>query len=470
HFPTFFRAVSTFEGVPEGAYYERIFHLFPLLRVCHLRFWSHIQSTLDHQILLPLGKAFMPIQTSLLNVQSITLRDCSPDFLSHLLEHLPQLQELSFNLSTSWLPAQHPLMNGDNNRISGIDKHLAPNLRCLKITSKYDTHSVAPLDRLFERDVWFSLTNFKLLGLVTGPHVIHNLLSMLSDQCLYVLIVKWYAWPSISLSDTSDILLNTFRQLKGRVPIELELSLNEDNYSIRALTIPRMDKCLSAYDYVNKNTVQGQSLCPYTVPVLNNRAACVNKIIMDSIPSQDNDEFLSYLPTVVSWHQITSLSIDDPFNLAQLHLLFLQTTNLRTLQLDCSLNPDSKDDSKEQNVIDLLNDASLCNILMSNGLQRLNLDMNWEHPNMTDIAVLIVKRLPHLQVIELDCNNTQVPETLDILMKGLPKLNFIIFHGGLRSDVEEFTRMRDLRKYSTRAYRTENYYWSAYGAILYVGL
>ncbi|CAF3871019.1 unnamed protein product, partial [Rotaria sp. Silwood1] len=139
--------------VPEGAYYERIFHLFPLLRVCHLRFWSHIQSTLDHQILLPLGKAFMPIQTSLLNVQSITLRDCSPDFLSHLLEHLPQLQELSFNLSTSWLPAQHPLMNGDNNRISGIDKHLAPNLRCLKITSKYDTHSVAPLDRLFERDL-----------------------------------------------------------------------------------------------------------------------------------------------------------------------------------------------------------------------------------------------------------------------------------------------------------------------------
>ncbi|CAF4896405.1 unnamed protein product, partial [Rotaria sp. Silwood2] len=32
HFPTTDRAAYTYIGVPEGAYYERIFHLFPSLR------------------------------------------------------------------------------------------------------------------------------------------------------------------------------------------------------------------------------------------------------------------------------------------------------------------------------------------------------------------------------------------------------------------------------------------------------
>ncbi|CAF3011879.1 unnamed protein product [Rotaria sp. Silwood2] len=34
HFLTDYRAAYTFIGVPEGAYYERIFRLFPSLRVC----------------------------------------------------------------------------------------------------------------------------------------------------------------------------------------------------------------------------------------------------------------------------------------------------------------------------------------------------------------------------------------------------------------------------------------------------
>jgi len=113
HFPTYYRAAYTFEGVPEGAYYERIFHLFPLLCVCHLRFRRGKHETLDSQIVLPLNKAFMPIETRLLNLQSLVLQECSLAFLKHLLEHHPQLQELSFGLTTPWLPAKHPLMNGD---------------------------------------------------------------------------------------------------------------------------------------------------------------------------------------------------------------------------------------------------------------------------------------------------------------------------------------------------------------------
>ncbi|CAF3914306.1 unnamed protein product [Rotaria sp. Silwood1] len=114
HFPTYYRAAYTFEGVSEGAYYERIFHLFPLLRLCHLRFRRCIYKTLDSEIVLPLNQAFMAIETRLLNLQSIVLRECSLTFLKHILEHHPQLQELNFSLTAPWLPNKHPLMNSDN--------------------------------------------------------------------------------------------------------------------------------------------------------------------------------------------------------------------------------------------------------------------------------------------------------------------------------------------------------------------
>ncbi|CAF4834483.1 unnamed protein product [Rotaria sp. Silwood2] len=109
----YYRAVYTFEGVPEGTYYERIFHLFPSLRKCYFRFEHDNYNIIDHQITLPFGKTFMPIQTSLLKLQSIVLRHCSLGFLSHLLEHLPQLQDLSLEISTPWLPGKHPLRRDD---------------------------------------------------------------------------------------------------------------------------------------------------------------------------------------------------------------------------------------------------------------------------------------------------------------------------------------------------------------------
>jgi hypothetical protein len=113
-FSTYDRAAYTFAGVPEGAYYEQIFRLFPFLRVCDLRFWRNIYNTLDNQIVLPFNQVFMSMETSLLNLQSIVIRECSSAFLSHLLEHLPQLQDLSFGLTNPWLPDKHPLMNGVN--------------------------------------------------------------------------------------------------------------------------------------------------------------------------------------------------------------------------------------------------------------------------------------------------------------------------------------------------------------------
>jgi hypothetical protein len=116
---------------------------------------------------------------------------------------------------------------------------------------------VKSIKELFEHDVLFSLTKFTLLAKIAGPCVLHNLLSMLSSQCLYSLDVKWFLGTVVSLPETSNILSDTFEQLKGPVPIELELSLEKNMYFIRAVTVPRMDRSLCVYSYLHKNTVHG---------------------------------------------------------------------------------------------------------------------------------------------------------------------------------------------------------------------
>jgi hypothetical protein len=141
-------------------------------------------------------------------------------------------------------------------RVSKIGKRLVPNLRRLQITLTDYTPGVEP-DQLFDHDVLFSLTNFILLGLATGPDVIRNFLSMLCHQCSYSLMVRWYVEAITSLSDTSVILLNTFRQLQGRISIELELTLLYQGYRIEAFTVPRIDGYLCVDSFSSKNIVCG---------------------------------------------------------------------------------------------------------------------------------------------------------------------------------------------------------------------
>jgi len=109
-----YRAAYTFLGMPEGAYYGRIFRLFPSLRICRLLFSQHILDTEDRHLVLWFDKAFMPIQTKLLNLQSLAIRDCSPSCLSYLLEHLPQLEQLSYEWRTSRLSEEYLLRHGNN--------------------------------------------------------------------------------------------------------------------------------------------------------------------------------------------------------------------------------------------------------------------------------------------------------------------------------------------------------------------
>ena len=117
--------------------------------------------------------------------------------------------------------------------------------------------SVKSIERLFECDVLFSLTNFTLLGDITDLNVLHNVLSKLSSQCLYRFDLTWHIIGVVSLLDTSNILSNTFEQLKGPVPIELEVSLEENTYSIRAMTLPRMDSYVDVDSYLSEMQVNG---------------------------------------------------------------------------------------------------------------------------------------------------------------------------------------------------------------------
>ncbi|UJR38254.1 hypothetical protein I4U23_030927 [Adineta vaga] len=313
-FSNLWRASFSYIGIPEGAYYERIFYLFPSLRLCHLLFYPYTHYTPDSQFVLPPDRIFMPIEVSLLNVQSLTIQ-CSPSLLSYLFEYLPKLERLYYIQTGSWLPTTHPLIRND----------------------------------IFSKD------------------------------------------SSVSLSETSSVLSGMFQQLKGPVPIELELCLEENMYRIRAVTLPKMDKNLCAHFYLH-NTVHSQSRWPYNRPVLKN---------------------LHFRP------------IHGP-----------------------------EFDVEDENLINLFNDVSLCNKIMSNGLRQLNLFTGWNQPNLIKTAYLIVERLPDLHVLELHGGDELIEMSL-ILIEGLKKLNFLALRCGLVDEKLYETRLRNSQSLNTRLLKTE---------------
>lgn len=212
-----------------------------------------------------------------------------------------------------------------------------------------------------------------------------------------------------------------------------------------------------------------QSRWPNAMRVSSNYFMRVDEVIMDINDPQINNEFLSYSPSLFSWYQITSLTIYEPFDLVYLHLLFSQAINLRTLELNCRLHFYPEDDLKDQTLINFLNDTSLCNILMSNGLRQLILFFQYNSSNLIGIAHLIVERLSLLEVIELHCSGDQVPKTLRILMNGLSKLNFLTIHG-LRCDNQHNTRSDDPHNSNTHRFRTEVYNVMGDVGVVYIWL
>jgi len=178
---------------------------------------------------------------------------------------------------------------------------------------------------------------------------------------------------------------------------------------------------------------------------------------MSNYYDQTNDEFLSLSPPIVPWHQVTSLSIVQPFSSTHLYFLFSQTINLRTLELHYRSEYEYKMNLKKESLIYLFDDASLCNMLMSNGLRELNIctAQTDKQPNLINVAHLIVERLPRLQVIKVDGVSDRMIEMSHILINGLSKLNFLTIHGGIKYGNVYDKRLRDLHNSNTRSFRTE---------------
>jgi len=178
---------------------------------------------------------------------------------------------------------------------------------------------------------------------------------------------------------------------------------------------------------------------------------------MSDCYDEKNDEFLSFSPPIVPWHQITSFSIIQPLNSTHLHRVISQMTNIRKLELHYKDKDDVEIDWKGETLVNVVNDVSLCNMLMSNGLRQLNLftiDDN-EKSNWINIASLIVERLNHLQIIELNGMKDQLIQMANILINGLTKLNFLTFIGSLQEGKIYEKKLRDLQNSNTRSFRTE---------------
>ena len=116
-----YRSADTFLSIHVGAYYERIFRVFPSLRACHLLFGRQHYRTEYDPFHSEFAENFPPIQSNLLNLRSLTLRNCLPKFLSHLFEHLPQLQQFNCHFfQTFWMSQQHSLEHDYNKYVSSF--------------------------------------------------------------------------------------------------------------------------------------------------------------------------------------------------------------------------------------------------------------------------------------------------------------------------------------------------------------
>ena len=137
-------AAFTYGGVTEHAYHERIFRLFPSLRVCRLLFGQCSLYTMHGPFFTPLHQSSVPIQSNLLNLQSLTLRYCLPEFISYLFERLPQLQQFSCHLyNYSWIPHQHSIKHDYNKYVSLFRIIHFKDKRILEIRDNYrDNHSM----------------------------------------------------------------------------------------------------------------------------------------------------------------------------------------------------------------------------------------------------------------------------------------------------------------------------------------
>jgi hypothetical protein len=119
-----------------------------------------------------------------------------------------------------------------------VTQRMVQHLSHLSIKWTRTVLTVKGITQVFDTEVLSSLSRFSLTGRMASTNDLRQLLSILSAQCSTSFDIRIYEAISLVRSDVSRVLLETFRQLKSRTPIELTLELCSDNYMIQAVTLP----------------------------------------------------------------------------------------------------------------------------------------------------------------------------------------------------------------------------------------
>lgn len=166
-------------------------------------------------------------------------------------------------------------------------------------------------------------------------------------------------------------------------------------------------------------------------------------------------ECLSYLSTITSWNHVTSFEMIGQLDFCLLRLLFSKMVHLRNLIVHHYFTTPPDIQSKREYLTNMFTDTSLCETLMSNGLEKLRLYNNSKYPSVKDIASAIVKGLDYLQIIEWRFDVEQIPEVLEIFLNGLSKSSLLIFHVDRQPAIQLLPKIEALQKLSKRTFRID---------------
>jgi hypothetical protein len=183
----------------------------------------------------------------------------------------------------------------------------------------------------------------------------------------------------------------------------------------------------------------------------------VNQVRFDahSYPELD-DHQISYLPAIVSRHEIVHLTVNDTLKLSQLRLILSHTSRLHTLEFDERISYYEELNPNERLLlIDLLDDGLTCSMLMSNGLRKLIFSIPSDMPDCMRIGQMIVERLQRLQLVNIYCCESDVARFLHLLINGLPNLIFLVADCGYMNSRLRQSQLRALQTPDTRPFRTE---------------
>ena len=177
-------------------------------------------------------------------------------------------------------------------------------------------------------------------------------------------------------------------------------------------------------------------------------------IYTDPVTTDDS----SYFSILDRYNQVTTLTVSDVLRLIDLRSCVSHLSKLHTLCIvGYAIEGRAVGENEYKWILDeLLADQLLCNMLLSVGLRKLVFSISHTIPTVMPIIHLIVERLPHLQIMEFDCDARQeLPHLLHTLINGLVFLTFLSICGGEAALKSAEVQLKTRQTLDTRPFRSE---------------